>query len=190
MRTFQEFQHHIQLHRERVVKLGLALAKSHYPGLNLQYLSSFLWLHDHSKTLTNPLVLEKFEYNHIKYPAERLFEFYGRTPKDQKETLQLIDVVNDINAIDEEVCVQFFQGHPQLSWGTQDDFYTIEKVADLVDRSLDPMAAEEFGHPMILASSFVQDTYLASLSMWLESHYSQITKELSFSENLCYKLAE
>lgn len=189
MRTFKEFQHHIDLHRERVVKLGLALAKTHYPSLDMATLESFLWLHDKSKTLTNYQALKRYHYDHASFPVERLFEFYGRTPKTQEETLKLIDVVNDINAIDEEVCVEFFRLHQELSWGIQDAFYTIEKVADLVDRSLDPVAAEEFGHPMILASEFVQDPYMATLSMWLETHYHQITKDLSFSKEMCYKLA-
>lgn len=190
MRTFKEFQHHIELHRERVSKLGLALAKIHYSGLNLKTLESFLALHDHSKTLMDFQRLQKYDYKHSLFPAERLFRFYGKTPTNNQETLQLIDVINDINAIDEDVCVEFFKMHPELPWGTQETFYTIEKVADLVDRSLDPIAAEEFGHPMVLASEFVQDPYMAMLSMWLETHYHQITKDLSFSKQLCYKIAE
>jgi hypothetical protein len=190
VRTFSEFQHHIQLHRERVVKLGIALAKSHFPHLNLRQVETFLWLHDHSKTLNTAAKLKAFNYEHPQMPAHRLFEFYGRTPETQADTLKLISIVNDINAIDEEVSSNFFKLNRDLSWGTQDDFFTIEKVADLVDRSLDPMAAEEFGHPMILASSYVQDAYLATLSMWLESQFEQITKDLRFSSELCYSLAK
>jgi hypothetical protein len=181
LRTFLEFQHHIRLHRERVVTLGLALAKAQYPGLNRQLLREFLWRHDHSKTIDSHSHLPQFQYSHHKLPAERLFDLYGKTPKNEIDIQKLIDVINDINAIDRKVCSDYFIGLPQLSSGTQEDFYTVEKVADLVDRSLDPMAAEEFGHPMLLASEYIQDPYMVTLSLWLESHYHQITKDLSFS---------
>lgn len=190
MRTFAEFQHHIQLHQKRVVKLGLALAQAHFPRLNTPLLEPFLTLHDHSKTLTAPEALAQFAYGHPEAPARRLFEFYGWNPLDDSDTRRLLQTVNDINAIDDEVRLEFFKQHPEISWGTQDDFYTIERVADLVDRSLDPIAAEEFGHPMVLASDFVQDPYIASLAMWLEKHYREFTKNLSFPGEACYKLAE
>jgi hypothetical protein len=181
LKTFLEFQHQIELHRKRVVKLGLALANSQYPALNQRFLHEFLSLHDYSKTIVSLAHLPKFQYSHRKLPAQRLFEFYGKTPQSETETENLMDTINAINFIDKKVCEDYFIMTPQLSWGTQEDFYTIERVADLVDRSLDPMAAEEFGHPMLLASEYIQDPYMMVLSLWLESHYHQITKELSFS---------
>lgn len=190
MRTFAEFQHHIQLHRERVVILGLALAKNQFPGLNLRPLEAFLYLHDHSKTLNSRDELALHSYTHTLTPSQRLFEFYGKIPESEMEHVKLIEVVNDINTIDTRVCARFFEMNPGLSRGTQDDFYTIEKVADLVDRSLDPVAAEEFGHPMILASEYVQDPYMSLLSIWLEKNYLQITKNLTFEKTLRYKMAE
>lgn len=190
MRTFAEFQHHIHLHRERVVKLGLALAKNQFPGLSLRPLEAFLYLHDHSKTLNSRDELARHLYTHASTPSQRLFEFYGKIPENDLEQVKLIEVVNDINNIDTRVSAQFFQFNPDLSKGTQDDFYTIEKVADLVDRSLDPVAAEEFGHPMVLASEYVQDPYMSLLSMWLEKNYLQITKNLTFATTLRYKMAE
>ena len=181
MRTFLEFQHHIELHRERVLKLGLALAKTQFPRLRHQHLKDFLHLHDHSKTITAKDLLPKFDYSHRELPVHRLFQFYGKTPQTEQDWQKLVDIINDINNIDKQVCEQFFLMRPTLSWGVQEDFYTIEKVADLVDRSLDPMAAEEFGHPMLLASEYIEDPYMSQLSLWLESHYHQITKNLSFS---------
>lgn len=183
MRSFSEFQRHIHLHRQRVVQLGLTLAKYHFRGLRPNDLESFLNLHDHSKTLTNPQILNWFNYKNPRSPAERLFEFYGRSPKTFQETLRLNEVIQEINSIDEKVSLHFFMENTQLSWGTQDDFFVIEKVADLVDRSLDPMAAEEFGHKMVLASDYVRDPYLSHLSMWLESRYHEITKDLIFSNH-------
>lgn len=181
MRTFLEFQHHIELHRNRVIKLGMALAKHQFPGLNQRILTEFLDLHDYSKIITSRKELPQFEYSHRDLPVQRLYTFYGRKPKTETEMEKLVSVINDINGIDKKVCEDFFTKNSQLSWGVQEDFYTIERVADLVDRSLDPMAAEEFGHPMLLASEYIDDPYMAQLSLWLESHYHQITKNLSFS---------
>lgn len=181
MRTFLEFQHHIELHRNRVTKLGMALAQHQFPGLNSRVLGEFLDLHDHSKIITSRNELPRFDYTHRELPVQRLYGFYGRKPKTEYEMQNLIDIINDINGIDKKVCADFFTKHSQLSWGVQEDFYTIERVADLVDRSLDPMAAEEFGHPMLLASEYIDDPYMSQLSLWLESHYHQITKNLSFS---------
>lgn len=181
MRTFLEFQQHIELHRERVVKLGITLAKEQFPRLHTPTLEKFLWLHDHSKTIMSHKPLEEFKYTHSQLPVERLFYFYGRVPHNENELQKLIDVINDINAIDKKVCEDFFVKNKHLSWGVQEDFYTVEKIADLVDRSLDPMAAEEFGHPMLLASEFIEDPYMSKLSLWLESHYHKVTKNLSFS---------
>lgn len=181
MRTLRDFQYHISLHRERVIQLGMALAKSQFPRLHPESLRDFLRLHDYSKTITIPSQLSKYGYRHRELPVERLFQFYGKPPKNDHEWEQLGNLVYDINNIDQTVCENFFSQHRELSWGDQEDFYAIEKVADLVDRSLDPIAAEEFGHPMKLASEYVEDPYLARLSLLLESRYPQITKNLSFS---------
>ncbi|MBS1971273.1 MAG: hypothetical protein JSU04_13270 [Bdellovibrionales bacterium] len=181
MRTFLEFQHHIELHRERVIKLGLTLAQHQFPRLHRGILADFLALHDFSKTIVSRSQLPQFNYSHRDLPVQRLYTFYGRTPKTESEMQRLMDIITDINDIDKKVGEDFFAKHPQLSWGVQEDFYTIERVADLVDRSLDPMAAEEFGHSMLLASEYIDDPYMSRLSLWLESHYPQITKNLSFS---------
>jgi len=181
VRTFLEFQNHIELHRIRVAKLGRALAKHKFPAINQGLLGEFLELHDHSKVLISRGDLHQFDYTHRDLPVQRLYSFYGRSPKTESESRKLTDIINDINDIDKKVCANFFAKHSQLSWGAQEDFYTIEKVADLVDRSLDPMAAEEFGQRMILASDFIDDPYMVKLSLWLESHYHQITKNLRFS---------
>ena len=175
MRTFLEFQHHIELHRERVLKLGMNLAKAHFPALDTRVLLEFLHLHDFSKTISSQNQLPQFKYRHRELPVNRLFHFYGKSPKNETESQALIDIINDINSIDHKVCENFFAKYKHLSWGVQEDFYTIERVADLVDRSLDPIAAEEFGHPMLLASEYIDDPYMARLSLWLEGHYHQIT---------------
>jgi hypothetical protein len=114
---------------------------------------------------------------------ERLFQFYGKSKKSPDQNQQLADLIQDINSIDDQVGKDYFQ-YSKLDEQTVTSLYTIEKIADLVDRSLDPMAREEFGHEMVLASEYFQDSYLSPLSKWLEQNYRQITMDLNYSEAL------
>ena len=186
LRQLTDFKAHIELHRSRVVRLGLALAEKHFPHIDRTALHSFLKLHDFSKTIHTPNHLKAFGYDNQRAPLERLFEFYGKTTKTPEQNLQLHGVIKDINAIDDQVA-QIYLKPLQLDVHGLQCFLNIEKIADLVDRSLDPLAKEEFGHHMVLASQYIQDEKLANLSMWLEVRYSQITQDLSFHS---YRKAE
>jgi hypothetical protein len=186
LKKISDFKAHIQLHRSRVVRLGMALAETQFPEINPQILQSFLKIHDYSKTLDSQPQLKSFGYAHERAPIERLFDFYGQTSKTTEQNRQLVEVIRDINSIDDQIGRQFLQPL-RLDAGVLQSIYNIEKVADLVDRSLDPLAKEEFGHHMILASEYLQDPRMSSLSMWLEERYLQITDDLSF---LSYQKAE
>jgi len=144
-----EFKHHIELHRQRVLRLGLLLAEAQFPEIPRSELKSFLSIHDSSKTMANS--------------SERLYQFYGKPPTTAVEREALGRIVTDINVIDTRMA---------------QEFYTIEKIADLVDRSLDPVAAEEFGRAMTPASQFLKDPEMARLSLWLESHYENTISDL------------
>jgi hypothetical protein len=183
LKTLTEFQNHIILHRKRVVRLGLALAQEHYPGLEAQALGSFLRLHDLSKTLKSEEKLQQYGYNHPKLPVERLFSFYGINHRSHEQLHELREIILDINTVDEKVAQHYFSSFLKGDEATMEAFFQIERVADLVDRSLDPVAAEEFGHPMILASDYIQDFKLSQLSLWLEKKYLHLTKNLSFQQH-------
>lgn len=186
LRKITDFKTHIELHRTRVLRLGMALGKKEFPEINPRILESFLKLHDSSKTLSAPKQLNSFGYTHSRPPLERLFEFYGKKAKTSDQNLQLQSVINDINSIDDQMG-QRYLAPLGLDSASIRNIYIIEKIADLVDRSLDPLAQEEFGHQMVLASEYLQDPYLSSLSMWLEEHYRQITVNLNFPS---YRKAE
>ncbi|WP_413287763.1 hypothetical protein [Bdellovibrio sp. HCB337] len=162
----QDFQQHIELHRERVVVLGMTLAASHFPNVSKKDLKDFLRLHDSSKTMRNSL--------------PRLFEFYGKPPANEEARARLMSTVSDINAIDHSIAEKFFNER-HLSPEMVEALYTIEKVADLVDRSLDPVAAEEFGRKLSPASQFFKEQELRDLSLWLESRYLNIVPHLQMA---------
>lgn len=180
MKTQTEFTRHINLHRLRVLRLGLELGKSHYEGLPLSDLEKFLKLHDLSKTLQSKTLLAEFGYTHVRFPVDRLFQFFGIKNPSNSQAKQLRELVSDINTVDENIARRFFEVAKGIDAKTQTAFYEIERVADLVDRSLDPVAAEEFGHPMVPASEFIQESHLVGFSRWLENLYPEFTKNLSY----------
>ncbi len=135
-----DFHRHIELHRERVFQLGMTLGREKFPELNGEKLEQFLRLHDASKTMTSALSLEKYNYQNQISPLARLFSFYGKAHESEESKILLRGTVNDINAIDQHVAHDFFANHPDISHESAQKFYLIEKIADLVDRSLDPVA--------------------------------------------------
>jgi hypothetical protein len=186
LRNLADFRAHIELHRARVLRLGLILGQAKFPEMNLSHLESFLKLHDHSKIISSPGDLQELGYRHERPPFERLFDFYGQTTKTETQNFELLSVISDINSIDDQIGRKFLK-MLNLDVSGLLAMYKIEKVADLVDRSLDPLAKEEFGHHMILASEYLQDPHMSALSVWLEGHYDDITQDLSF---LSYRKAE
>ena len=173
-----DFHRHIELHRERVFQLGMTLGMEKFKDLPLDKLEKFLRLHDASKTMTSKHALEQYNYQNHTSPLVRLFSFYGRAHDTEESSLLLRGAVNDINSIDYQVALEFFAHHIDLSAETVKTFYMIEKVADLVDRSLDPVASEEFHQKLTPASQFIRDLKGAELSLWLEDRYSMITRDL------------
>ncbi len=71
----------------------------------------------------------------------------------------------------------FIDGVVCLSLAERNDFKTIEKVADLVDRSQDPVAEQEFGRKLLPAHQYIQDKTLKFYAKYLEKEYNQIIKQ-------------
>jgi hypothetical protein len=173
-----DFHRHIELHRERVVQLGLCLAQAKFPDLTLADIESFLRLHDSSKTMTSPMSLQRYQYENEVSPVHRLFGFYGKPNDSEEERIQLKNTVSDINELDQRVANEFFSERPDLSHETVQKYFLIERIADVVDRSLDPVASEEFHQKLTPASQFFQSTDKVELSHWLEERYHMITEGL------------
>ncbi|HWU44529.1 MAG TPA: hypothetical protein VN132_13855, partial [Bdellovibrio sp.] len=161
MNSLEDFQAHVELHRERVVRLGMALAKEKFPEIDMVALEAFLRQHDLSKT--------------IRRNANDLYLFYGRDGKGP----EFNSIRNRINEFDQIVRNNFFAHHSEISASHQEIFYLVEHVADLVDRGIDPVAAEEFGHKLSPASRFLKDQRFAGFAKWLENSYNIITQDLS-----------
>lgn len=159
-----DFQLHIQLHRRRVVLLGSYLAKQEFPEISAELAENFLLLHDTSKTL--------------KQTITSLYAFYGKNNLDADQLADLKKTITFLNSIDTAYADSFFDTY-QLSSLEREQLLLIEKIADLVDRSMDPVAEEEFGRKMKLASEFIQDANQNTLAKLLESKYKDLIRDYS-----------
>ena len=169
-----DFQHHIAHHRQRVIHLGLHLAENYFPDVSRDVLSSFLALHDYSKTNLPQAVLERAGWQQNIQPFERLYDYFGKNIPAQE--IEFKNIIKAINEIDKLVAADFFIQHKKVSDREMSMIYKIEKVADLVDRSKDPLASKEFGRPMKLASSYLSEKEQIHYAQFLEDNYFEIVQ--------------
>ena len=172
--SVEDFKMHCNLHQARVVALGLALRARYYPNVDVRHLENFLRLHDAAKTTMDSDIYSLCGFQSP--PLEALYAFYGTTlPRGSKS--ELGEVTSRVNRIDEAISAIFFK-----AFGTNEakELREIENLADLVDRGMDPVAAEEFGRPMRLASSYCKNENLKTYAEWLEQNYTKIVEGLEF----------
>ncbi len=176
VKTFSDFKLYVESHRLRVHALGVAHYNRHpdrYGDLSLATVEEFLSLHDQSK---------QQESN-----ARALYAFYGRNQKFMPDILResFVKVIKHINDYDVKVAEDFFSKNP-MSGSKIERLIEIEKVADLVDRGMDPVAREDFEeggrYSMKLGSEFLLHEFSKNAARHLESVYGEVTKGQSFVE--------
>ena len=157
--SLSDFEFHIDLHRKRVLELGLALRERFYPDLPYKETKVFLKLHDRAKK---------------KY-ARELYVYFN-----QSGVFALIDTINDKDA---QYQIDFFLNRLDIFTDHFSKIKRIELIADQVDRGLDPIAAIEFGRPMELASERIIIPPLQDQALWLEANYERLTNQLQFCQH-------
>lgn len=169
-----DFDRHLALHRKRVLVLGLALRERFYPHIDVKELKTYLKYHDIAKTdLVN---------GNLKTSIDELYKYYGtRLPTDQESKLQ--HLVDSINLIDRKIALMFLENF-RSSEQNREIFKRIERVSDLVDRGLDPVASEEFGKPLLKASELL--AYMDEIELdqvkWLEKNYQELTEQFQYKK--------
>lgn len=162
-----DFRRHIHLHKSRVTALSLALYDAgfaRYGTLRRDTLERYLWLHDQAK------LSGKFFF--------RLYKHYGENLQNsQNKDLQ--NLIRDVNQFDSEINRVFIADTPTNVFLLTE----IVRIADLVDRGLDPVAAEEFGRSLKPASEFLKPIVEVELARFLESRYTQIVSGLEFKKS-------
>lgn len=176
VKTFSDFKIYVESHRLRVRELGITHYKLHpdrYKDLPQKTVEKYLALHDRSK---------QEESN-----ARALYAYYGRNQKFMPEQLResFVKVINHINTYDSKVAEKFVSENP-LTGSQIERLFEIEKIADLVDRGMDPVAREDFEeggrYTMKLGSEFLLHEFSKGAARHLEKIYSVLTKGQSFVE--------
>lgn len=192
--SLEDFEQHVILHKERIVALGLLLREEfpevlgHIPP---QVLAQFLQLHDNSKLLRSPRLLQMFDYDEAPI-LERLYKFYGQNKDDltYQEQQELTDTVKQANRIDRLVANMYFQSQDFLieSRNPEADaqlLLRIERLLDVVDRGLDPTASEEFQRPMQRGSDFLTNEQDRQMARFLEQKYTELPSSYHAHNNTC-----
>jgi len=157
-----------------VTELGLALYQLYperYQEIPLDLIVGFLKLHDQSKLRESS--------------SRALYSVYGQNQKfaDLLTQSQMQETIQRLNEYDQEAARLFFQ-----STGISTDqarlLLEIEKIADLVDRGMDPVAHEDFEgggkYKMKLGSEYIKDDFGSRAAARLEKSYDHITQKYSF----------
>lgn len=180
IQNLEDFKYHTAHHIQNVMTLGLYLfnyfSHSVFSDLTAEEVIDYLSLHDLSKRMT-ARELAEFGYTHEKSLSERLYEFYGKDkdtlPNDKK--LQLEEVIRELNRIDRLVTQKFLFKRGYIlnskisSKGLK--LLVIEKIADLVERTKNPVSIEEFGKVMKSPIEYTGDTRYQRLVRVLMDNY-------------------
>lgn len=180
-----DYQHHMQLHRVRILELGQLLFshyKADFPALNALLVNKFLLLHDLSKvddSLSQASPISK-----------RLASIFGKSLQDEKVKTIVEEVRAETNRIDKAIAMDFFvknnmaftklDGSFHLSESAK-ELLRLERIVDLVDRGFDPVASLEFGRQLEKASQsefFLPDARDRQLAQYLEYFYKERSTHL------------
>lgn len=188
VKSVDDLIQNMRLHSNRVAVLGKYVFQKFadlFPGATTQSVDEFLNLHDLSKINKDRLFLKAYGYSHEELIAHRLFQVYGLS-KDSLPTplaTEMDQLISEMNRIDREIAYHYFKSKgllncsEHLSEGAMSLLW-IERLADLVDRSESPAAAEEFSRKMAKAHLFIQEPKLIEATQHLEEVYFTITEHL------------
>ncbi len=176
-----DFHHHTKMHKKRVVELAVELFKQYpkqFNGLNEAMIRRVLKDHDNAK------IDAKYTYKNGKPFYEMLYQSYGKKPP--------IDVIEQLNKIDSSIMedalkkegLTFIKGEAKeeriRKMRMRQKLSKLEKLADFVDRAMNPVSSEEFGRKMCLESSVAKTEIAKKMALFLENNYKTITNELNY----------
>lgn len=157
MDRLTDFERHVSLHIQRTRKLAEAARElPEYSDLPVELVRDFLDLHDQSKINRSQAFLAQ---HRLEGRRESLLQSLHRLRGTSNSEVSA--VAQKLNDVDNEVAHAFFQKEKlltpegRLSWKAL-MLLEIEKIADLVDRGLEPVTAQEFGRSMRPASEWFE----------------------------------
>lgn len=182
----------MESHARRVRVLGMHLRRIYqeaFVEVNPEILGDFLILHDQAKLNHSQNFIKNY---HLPMDSPLLDELYGlygvivSSANADEFRARNMALIARINEVDRGVALHFFR---LRGLATEDSFsplaqryLKIEKIADAVDRGMNPVTAEEFGRPMLAASQFLPDAESKDMATKLEQVYGLLTREMSYDK--------
>lgn len=189
-----DFHHHTQMHKKRVTALALELYKKfpkQFTGLSEEMIIRVISQHDDAKI--NP----KYRFKGKIPLYEALYKYYGKRPPKE--------VIDSLNAVDEKIVDMALkrEGFEILDTDTEarkrhklkvrKQFLKLEKLADFVDRAMNPVSSEEFGRKMWKESDAAKTPMHKKMALYLEKNYTKMVGHLKYKKltpSMYYKLAQ
>lgn len=166
----EEFYHHMQLHRARVVELATNAYKKFphlFPELTLEQVQGVMKVHDYAKVDFGTFASNGQHYFQVLYG-----EGYGKKLP--------ANWVNELNAADNRFMEQAYKNFMIDTPTKKEQILKLEKIADLVDRVNNSVSPEEFGRKMYPVSGSLQGDKIDDVVKHLEKSYLKITKKHLF----------
>lgn len=198
VQNVSDFKLHTSIHIQNVVLIGLEIfnqfKESHFKDVSLNLLLEKLQKHDSEKIISKE-ELARNGYKQQKDFSERLFEIYGVdiATLDTKQKESFSRLIEELNSYSHKQDFLFYRKHNLL---LPDGSLTkeavmiqfIERIADLVERSKNPISTEEFGRvAMMSALSFyanTKDKHITTVINYVRTFLSesQIQNIIRFAE--------
>lgn len=190
--SLADFQTHIESHILRVQILGRYIFETfpqYFSHVTKTLLKKRLFLHDQSKVNREPSFMDRF------YPLAQerpiiadLFEaVYLRRDQPAKIRLQkILQIVEKLNLVDIQLNHRFNKAHHLFTpegklseAGRELDF--LEKLADSIDRRLDPVSSEEFNRNQRLQPHYFSSKIALEILKHMEAFDPQMAQERYFT---------
>lgn len=195
-------KYHFEQHIKRVGVLGLALYDAHpelYGSLSRDLVKDFLALHDRTKVDDSPAFRKAFwrGVHSDRSFNERLEELYHNPPQTDADRQKLDTTRDDLNRVDHHLGYLFFKLHKMLDDKGEPGpaaklLLHLDRIADVTDRHIDPVAGEELGitdEPLL--SKFLPEATDRALVKELAAKYEKLVGHLAFRPGLrCYRNLE
>lgn len=187
----EDYQIHMTAHRLRLIAMALELHKTFsafFPNLSEALIIDWMSLHDQSKVNTDPDYLAYFDQSDENHIARRLYQsLYGKSVSElpEEEKKEALKLINELNEMDDFILQVFAQRRGLIDKMGKyapivEELRHLEKLVDLTDRELDPIATEEFGRRPKPAHGYFFHPLDRIMIFYLRENYLRITQGLQY----------
>lgn len=158
---YNDFYEEAKEHCRRVVILGMRARALMNSSLSASLVEEYLLIHDLGKFQEDAKILRL------------LFEYYGRGNLTNIELADLNSIIVILSENESWNALEY-QRDKKLTEEEFKELLVIERIADCVDRGLNPRARYEFGREMRLGSEILTDNEHKAVAVLLEAEYASL----------------